>query len=209
MIKALCFNIAHDCNMSCRYCFAGKGTFGGLRSMMTKEAAFKGIDFLIQNSGQRKNCEIDFFGGEPLLNFTIIRETVDYARKEGRKKGKEFKFTLTTNGLLLDEEVMDFVNQEKFSIVLSLDGRREVNDLVRILKDGRGSYDLLADRYISFVEKRRHEDYFIRGTYTRHNLDFSRDLQHLVNLGVKSISLEPVVGPSNLPYALKEGDLNY
>lgn len=207
IVKALCFHAAHDCNMTCRYCFAGQGAFGGKKNLMSRKAAFGGIDFLIENSGPRKNCEIDFFGGEPLLNFALIKETVDYARKRGREKGKEFKFTVTTNGLLLNEEIMDYLNDEKFSVVLSLDGRKEVNDRVRREKNGRGSYNTLVPRYISFVEKRQHEDYFIRGTYTRYNLDFSRDLQHMVDLGFKIISLEPVVASPDFPYALREDDL--
>lgn len=206
IVKALCFHVAHDCNMTCSYCFAGKGAFGGIKSKMSREVAFKGIDFLIENSGSRKNCEIDFFGGEPLLNFSLVRETVDYARKREKEAGKEFNFTLTTNGVLLEKEVMDYLNEEGFSVVLSLDGRREINDRVRTL-GGKGSYDYVVPKYLSFIEKREHKDYFIRGTYTRHNLDFSEDLKHLVNLGFKSISLEPVVASPELPYALQEEDL--
>ncbi len=206
IVKALCFHMAHDCNMTCSYCFAEKGAFGGTKSLMTREVAFKGIDFLIQSSGSRKNCEVDFFGGEPLLNFPLIRETVDYARNKGKESGKEFSFTLTTNGVLLDMEAMDYLDQEDFSVVLSLDGRREINDRVRTLK-GKGTYDGLVPKYLSFVEKREHKGYYIRGTYTRYNLDFSEDLKHLAELGFKSISLEPVVASPELPYALQEEDL--
>ncbi|RQD77753.1 MAG: thioether cross-link-forming SCIFF peptide maturase [Candidatus Syntrophonatronum acetioxidans] len=207
LVKALCFNISHDCNMSCRYCFASEGSFGGRRSLMPREVAFRGIDFLIENSPSRKNCEVDFFGGEPLLNFPLIKETVDYARRRGKEAGKEFKFTVTTNGLLLREEVMEYLDGEDFSVVLSLDGRKEVNDRLRPLKEGGGTYDLLVPRYLSFLEGRGHQDYYLRGTYTRHNLDFSHDFQHLVELGFRSISLEPVVASPESSYALQEEDL--
>ena len=207
LVKALCFNVAHDCNMACRYCFAGKGSFGGSRDLMPLEVAFRGIDFLIENSRARKKCEVDFFGGEPLLNFPLIKKTVDYARRRGREEGKEFKFTLTTNGLLLKEEVMEYLDREDFSVVLSLDGRKEVNDRLRTLQGGGGTYDLLVSRYLSFLGKRGHQDYYLRGTYTRHNLDFSNDFWHLVELGFRSISLEPVVAFPELPYSLQEEDL--
>lgn len=207
LVKALCFNISHHCNMACRYCFAGEGSFGGSRSLMSRKVAFRGIDFLIENSSSRKKCEVDFFGGEPLLNFPLIKETVEYARRRGREAGKEFKFTVTTNGLLLGEEVMEYLDGENFCVVLSLDGRKEINDRLRPLKGGGGTYDLLVSRYLSFLEGRDHRDYYLRGTYTRHNLDFSHDFQHLVELGFRRISLEPVVASPECSYALKEEDL--
>lgn len=207
IIKAMCFHMAHDCNMECSYCFAGKGSFGGKKSLMSREVAFGGVDFIIKNSGSRKNCEVDFFGGEPLLNFQVIKDTVDYARKKGRESGKEFKFTLTTNGLLLNQGVQDYANQQGFSVVLSLDGRKEVNDRVRVLKNGASSYDRLVPKYQKFVEERNHREYYLRGTFTAYNQDFSEDLKHLVSLGFKQISLEPVVAPAEAPYALKEEHL--
>ncbi len=207
VIKAMCFHMAHQCNMTCNYCFAGEGSFGGEKGLMSREVSFRGVDFIIQNSGLRKNCEIDFFGGEPLLNFKVIKETVDYARKKGREAGKEFKFTLTTNGLLLNQEVKDYLNEQGFSVVMSLDGRQKVNDRVRTMKNGSGSYDSLVPEYLSFVEGRNHQDYYLRGTYTAYNQDFFEDLKHLVKLGFKQISLEPVVAPSEAPYALREEHL--
>ncbi|UNC93880.1 thioether cross-link-forming SCIFF peptide maturase [Candidatus Contubernalis alkalaceticus] len=208
IIKAMCFHMAHDCNMECSYCFAGKGSFGGKKSLMSREVAFRGVDFIIKNSGSRKNCEVDFFGGEPLLNFQVIKDTVDYARKKGRESGKEFKFTLTTNGLLLNQEVQDYVIGQGFSVVLSLDGRKEVNDRVRVLKkNGSSSYDRLVPKYLKFVEERNHQEYYLRGTFTAYNQDFSEDLKHLASLGFKEISLEPVVAPAAAPYALKEEHL--
>ncbi len=207
IIKAMCFHMAHRCNMTCRYCFAGEGAFGGKKSLMSREVAFRGIDFLLENSGSRKNCEIDFFGGEPLLNFSVIKDTVDYARKRGREAGKEFKFTLTTNGLLLNQEVRDYLNRQEFSVVLSLDGRERVNDRVRTLKDGSGSYKLLVPEFLSFVKQRNHQEYYLRGTYTSLNQDFFEDVKHLVTLGFRHISLEPVVAPAEEPYALKDEHL--
>lgn len=208
VIKAMCFHMAHQCNMACCYCFAEEGSFGGEKGLMPRDVAFRGVDFIIQNSGRRKNCEIDFFGGEPLLNFQVIKETVDYARKKGREAGKEFKFTLTTNGLLLNQEVKEYLNHQGFSVVLSLDGRKEINDRVRTLKNGTGSYDSLVPKFLSFVEERNHREYNLRGTYTAYNRDFFEDLKHLVSLGFKHISLEPVVAPSGVAYALEEEHLS-
>lgn len=207
LVKALCFHVAHDCNMACRYCFARGGTFGGEKGLMPAGVARRGVDFLVENSGPRENCEIDFFGGEPLLNLPVVQETVQYARQRGKEKGKTFKFTLTTNGLLLDAAAREYLDREGFSVILSLDGRREVNDALRVQKDGRGTHDLLLGAFKEFVAGREHRDYYLRGTFTRGNLDFSRDLEYLLSQGFQHISLEPVVAPPGRPYALREEDL--
>ncbi len=209
LVKSLCLNVSHDCNMRCRYCFAGSGNFGGTRSLMPLETGERAIDFLLKNCGARRHCEIDFFGGEPLINFETVRSLVSYGRAEAERQNKEIKFTLTTNALLLNDEVTDFLNRENISVVLSLDGRPGVNNAMRIIAGtGRGSYSVIRPKISAFVESRNNENYFVRGTFTRHNLDFSRDVLHLADLGYRYISVEPVVGPLSEEWSIKEEDLS-
>lgn len=207
VVKALCLHIAHDCNLRCRYCFAGTGAFGGDRSLMDLTVGKKAIDFLFSASRNRRHIEVDFFGGEPLLNFQVVKDLVNYGQEKARRENKIIKFTLTTNGVLLTEDVQDFLNDNNISAVLSLDGRREVNDKMRPFANNEGSYEKIKDKFLKFVEKRNHQDYYVRGTFTRHNLDFAQDVQHLAQLGFKEISVEPVVGDPNLDYVFQEEDL--
>ncbi|MFZ5944988.1 MAG: thioether cross-link-forming SCIFF peptide maturase [Bacillota bacterium] len=209
IVKALCLHIAHDCNLRCGYCFAGTGAFGGDRSLMDLETGKRAIDYLLQASQNRKHIEIDFFGGEPLLNFQVVKELVLYGNQKAHEKGKIIKFTLTTNGVLLTREVQDFLNNNNMSVVLSLDGRKETNDKMRPFSGGAGSYDLIKDKLVEFVNSRNHQDYYVRGTFTRHNLDFAEDVKHLRELGFREISVEPVVAASNMNYALQEDDLPF
>lgn len=207
IVKALCLHLAHSCNLRCRYCFAGQGRFGGSDELMAEPVGKAAIDFLIARSGGRKHLEIDFFGGEPLLNFGVLRELVGYGRRRGKEAGKEFKFTVTTNALLLDDEITEYLNRENISVVLSLDGRREVHDAMRPTPGGRGSYDNVLNRIRSFVESRGGSNYYIRGTFTRHNLDFSADVLHLADLGFESLSVEPVVALPEEEYSIREEDI--
>lgn len=206
-IKSMCLNVAHDCNLRCQYCFASTGDFGGERKLMPLEVGKKAIDFLIENSKGRKNLELDFFGGEPLMNFGVVKEVVKYARSIEKEHNKNFRFTITTNGLLLDDDKIDFINREMSNVVLSLDGRREVNDRLRIRVDGSGSYDSILPKYKKLVDKRAGKEYYIRGTFTTHNLDFSEDVFHLYDKGFDQISVEPVVSDPKLEYSIKEGNL--
>lgn len=207
VVKSLCLHVAHDCNLRCRYCFAGKGNFGGDRGLMSAATGKAAIDFLMQASGTRKHCEIDFFGGEPLLNFAVVKELVAYGREQSAKYGKEIKFTLTTNALLLDEAASEFLNRESISVVLSLDGRPEVHDRMRPTPGGKGSYQAVVERIARFVGSRDNENYYVRGTYTRLNLDFAADVMHMAGLGLKHLSVEPVVAPPREEWAFQEGDL--
>ena len=207
VVKALCLHIAHDCNLACRYCFAGEGEYKGDRSLMSPEVGRAALDFLVQNSGSRHNLEVDFFGGEPTMNFDVVREIVRYGRSLEDKYDKHFRFTLTTNGILLDDEIMDFANREMDNVVLSIDGRKEVNDYMRPTKNGRSSYDIIMPKFIRFAESRQQERYYVRGTFTRRNLDFSRDVLHLADAGFKQISMEPVVSSPEEPYSIREEDL--
>ena len=207
VVKALCLHVAHDCNMACKYCFAEEGEYKGERSLMYLEVGKRALDFLVENSGTRKNLEVDFFGGEPLLNFQVVKDLVAYGRELEKKHGKNFRFTLTTNGVLLDEEVMDFANREMSNVVLSIDGRKEVNDRMRPFRNGKGSYDLIVPKFLEMAKRREQKDYYIRGTYTHYNTDFSNDILHLADLGFKELSMEPVVAEPNAPYALKPEDL--
>lgn len=207
VVKALCIHIAHDCNLACRYCFAEEGEYKGKRELMSLEVGKKAINFLIENSGSRRNLEVDFFGGEPLMNWQVVKDIVAYGRSLEEKHNKNFRFTLTTNGVLLDEEIMDFANREMSNVVLSLDGRKEVNDSNRPFRNGIGSYDVIVPKYKEFVEKRGDRDYFVRGTFTRKNLDFSQDIIHFADLGFKQMSIEPVVGAEEEEYSLKREDL--
>lgn len=207
IVKALCLHISHDCNLNCTYCFAGAGHFGGKRQHMSLEVGKKAIEFLLEASGPRKQCEIDFFGGEPLLNFPVIKELVVYGNEMAAKAGKKIKFTLTTNGVLLTKEVQDFLNRHEMSVVLSIDGRPEVNDAMRPTLGGQGTYSRIIKNFRRFCESRSHQNYYLRGTFTRNNLDFSEDVLHLADLGFPLLSVEPVVAPEEKNYAFKQEDL--
>ncbi len=207
-IKAMCLHISHDCNLRCDYCFAGTGDFGtGHRMEMPLEVGKKAIDFLIEKSEGRRNLELDFFGGEPLMNFGVVEEIVRYAREREKETGKNFRFTVTTNGTLLTDERINFINREMHNVVLSVDGRREVNDRVRHRVDGSGSYDAFLPKFQKLVQRRGEGQYYVRGTFTKYNLDFAEDVLHLNRCGFDQISVEPVVADPKLPYALTEADL--
>lgn len=206
-IKAMCLNISHDCNMSCEYCFASKGDFGCRREVMPLETAKKAIDFLIKNSAGRENLEVEFFGGEPLIAFKTVKDAVKYARSLESVHNKNFKFTITTNGLLLTDDIINFINEEISAVVLSLDGRKEVNDKIRKTLSGNGSYDYIVPKFKKLISKRKNKEYYIRGTFTRYNLDFYNDVMHLYSLGFNNISIEPVVGKEELDYSIKPDDI--
>ncbi len=208
VVKALCLHIAHDCNIRCKYCFASQGDFKGDRSLMSAEVGKKAIDFLIQNSSNRKNLEVDFFGGEPLMNFETVKEIVDYGRKEEKKHNKNIRFTMTTNGVLLNDENMKYINENMYNVVLSIDGRKEVNDNMRYSINGQGTYDIIVPKLLKMAEMREQKNYYVRGTFTRENLDFAKDVLHLADLGFKSTSMEPVVAEEHHEYAIKEEDLS-
>lgn len=207
VVKALCLHIAHDCNLGCRYCFAEEGEYHGRRALMSLEVGKQALDFLVANSGNRRNLEVDFFGGEPTMNFDVVKELVRYGRSLEEPHNKNFRFTLTTNGVLLDDDIMEFANREMANVVLSIDGRKEVNDYMRPTRNGKGSYDLIVPKFRKFAELRNQTNYYVRGTFTHHNLDFSEDVLHLADLGFKQISVEPVVAPPEEPYAIREEDL--
>ncbi len=206
-IKSMCINISHDCNLRCEYCFAAKGDFGQGRCLMSLDTAKKAIDFIIANSGTRHNLEVDFFGGEPLMNFEVVKQTVEYARSIEKAHGKNFRFTITTNGLLLDDDKIDFINREMNNVVLSLDGRKEVNDKLRVTPNGKGCYDIIVPKYQRLVSKRGDKDYYIRGTFTTFSKDFTADVLHMKELGFEQLSIEPVVSDPKLDYSIKEDDL--
>lgn len=207
VVKALCLHIAHDCNLACRYCFAEEGEYHGRRALMSFEVGKKALDFLIANSGSRKNLEVDFFGGEPLMNWQVVKDLVAYGREQEKIHNKNFRFTLTTNGVLVDDEVMEFCNREMGNVVMSIDGRKEVHDYMRPFRKGAGSYDLIVPKFQKWAESRNQDKYYARGTFTHHNLDFSKDVLHLADLGFKQISVEPVVAPADADYALQPEDL--
>lgn len=207
VVKALCLHIAHDCNLACKYCFAEEGEYHGRRALMSFEVGKKALDFLIANSGSRRNLEVDFFGGEPLMNWEVVKQLVEYGRSQEERYNKKFRFTLTTNGVLLNDEIMDFCNREMSNVVLSLDGRRDVNDRMRPFRNGKGSYDLIVPKFQKFAKERADRDYFVRGTFTRNNLDFSGDVLHFADLGFEKMSIEPVVAPPEEDYAIREEDL--
>lgn len=192
-VKALCLHVSHDCNLRCKYCFADEGAYHSVRETMSFEVAKSAIDFLLENSGNRKVLEVDFFGGEPLMNFDVVKRTVYYAKAEAEKRGKRFLFTTTTNGLLLDDETIRFFNEEMENVVLSLDGRKEVHDAVRKTVNGKGSFDAVIEKIKKFVRCRGDKHYYVRGTFTAKNLDFSKDVLFLADEGFDSISVEPVV----------------
>jgi uncharacterized protein len=207
VVKALCLHIAHDCNLACRYCFAGEGEYHGRRALMSYETGKQALDFLVKNSGNRRNLEVDFFGGEPTMNWEVVKKLVLYGRSIEKKYNKNFRFTLTTNGILLNDEMMEFCNKEMGNVVLSLDGRKEVNDFMRPLRGGQGSYDRIVPKYQKFADSRNQEKYYVRGTFTHYNLDFAKDVLHMADLGFKQISIEPVVAPPTEDYAIREEDL--
>jgi len=206
-IKALCLHVAHTCNLNCSYCFASQGKYQGDKALMTFEVGKQALDFLIEHSGTRHNLEVDFFGGEPLMNWDVVKQLVAYARSREKEAGKNFRFTLTTNGVLLDDEVTEFCNREMSNVVLSLDGRPEVHDLLRKDYQGRGSYDVIVPKFKEFVKKRGNLSYYVRGTYTHNNTDFSNDIFHIADMGFTELSMEPVVCAPTDPYALTEADL--
>lgn len=207
VVKALCLHIAHDCNLACRYCFAEEGEYHGKRAMMSYETGKQALDFLIANSGNRRNLEVDFFGGEPLMNFDVVKALVAYGREQEKLHDKHFRFTLTTNGVLLNDDIMEFANQEMDNVVLSIDGRKEVNDRMRPFRNGTGSYDLIVPKFQKMADGREQQRYYVRGTYTHLNTDFSKDVLHLADLGFQQISVEPVVAEESDPYALQTEDL--
>ncbi len=207
VIKALCLHVAHTCNLNCSYCFASQGKYQGDRALMSFEVGKRAFDFLVENSGSRRNLEVDFFGGEPLMNWEVVKQLVAYARSIEKEHNKNFRFTLTTNGMLIDDEVIDFLNKEMSNVVLSLDGRPEVNDHFRRDYAGNGSYDKIVPKFKRLVEERGGKDYYLRGTFTHNNVDFTNDILHMADLGFKELSMEPVVCPPDDPYALTDEDL--
>ena len=207
VVKALCLHAAHDCNLSCKYCFAGEGEYHGSRGLMDFETGKKALDFLAANSGKRRNLEVDFFGGEPLLNWNTVKELVAYGRSIEEKNNKHFRFTLTTNGVLLNDDVIKFANKEMDNVVLSLDGRKEVNDRMRPFPGGKGSYDVIVPNFKKFVAARGDKPYYVRGTFTHYNLDFAQDILHYADLGFDRLSMEPVVAPPEADYAIREEDV--
>ncbi|MGI6636561.1 MAG: thioether cross-link-forming SCIFF peptide maturase [Christensenellales bacterium] len=207
VVKALCLHVAHVCNLACSYCFAGQGKYAGAQALMPYEVGRDALDFLIQHSGTRRNLEVDFFGGEPLMNWDVVKRLVAYGRELEKQHNKVFRFTLTTNGVLLDDEVMDFCNREMHNVVLSLDGRKEVHDRFRVDHQGRGSYEAIVPKFQEFVHRRGHQGYYMRGTFTHHNLDFLNDILHMADLGFMQLSMEPVVTSPDNPSAITQDDL--
>lgn len=207
VVKALCLHIAHDCNLGCKYCFAEEGEYHGRRALMSFEVGKKALDFLIAGSGNRKNLEVDFFGGEPLMNWNVVKQLVHYGRSQEESHHKKFRFTLTTNGVLLNDEIMEFCNREMSNVVLSLDGRKEINDQMRPSRNGKSSYDIIVPKFQKLAESRNQTDYYVRGTFTRNNLDFSQDVLHFADLGFEQISVEPVVSLPEESYSIREEDL--
>ena len=207
-VKAMCLHVSHDCNLRCKYCFADEGKYHTeRRELMSAKTGKLAMDYLVKHSGSRRNLEVDFFGGEPLMNFDVVKEVVDYARELEKKHDKVFRFTITTNGILLDDEKLDYINKNMSNVVLSIDGRPEVNDRMRVRADGRGSYSRIVPIFQKTAESRNQDNYYVRGTFTRYNLDFSKDVIHLADLGFKQISIEPVVCDTETDYSLREEDL--
>ena len=207
VIKALCLHVAHTCNLNCSYCFASQGKYHGERAVMSFEVGKQALDFLMDNSGTRRNLEVDFFGGEPLMNWDVVKQLVEYARNVEKERGKNFRFTLTTNGMLIDDDVIDFANREMSNVVLSLDGRKEIHDRERVDYAGNGSYDRIVPKFQKLVESRGGKDYYMRGTFTHANPDFTKDVFHMTDLGFKELSMEPVVSAPDDPAALTPEDL--
>jgi len=209
VVKALCLHIAHDCNLACRYCFAEEGEYHGRRALMSFEVGKKALDFLVHNSGSRTNLEVDFFGGEPTMNWEVVKQLTEYGRSLEKEFNKKFRFTLTTNGILLNDEILEFANKEMSNIVLSIDGRKEINDRMRPTRNGNGSsYDIIMPKFKKVAESRNQNNYYIRGTFTHNNLDFSKDVIHFADNGFEQISVEPVVAQPEDSYAIREEDLN-
>ncbi len=207
VVKALCLHVAHTCNLNCSYCFASQGKYHGDRALMSFEVGKRALDFLIENSGKRRNLEVDFFGGEPLMNWDVVKQLVQYARSVEKEHNKNFRFTLTTNGMLIDEDVIEFANKEMSNVVLSLDGRKEINDLKRVDYAGNGSYDRIVPKFKQLVESRGGQGYYMRGTFTHANPDFNKDVFHMADLGFTELSMEPVVSSPDDPAALTPEDL--
>ena len=207
IVKALCLHVAHTCNLNCSYCFASQGKYHGERAVMSYEVGKQALDFLIANSGTRRNLEVDFFGGEPLMNFDVVKRLVAYARSVEKEHGKNFRFTLTTNGMLIDDDVIDFANKECHNVVLSLDGRKEVHDRFRVDYAGRGSWERIVPKFRKLVEARGGKNYYMRGTFTHANPDFLKDIEAMLDLGFTELSMEPVVCAENDPSALTKEDL--
>ncbi|KUO62028.1 MAG: radical SAM protein [Gracilibacter sp. BRH_c7a] len=214
IIKAMCLHVAHDCNLRCGYCFAGTGLFGGCRELMSLETGREAIDYLLKHSGSRPQCEVDFFGGEPLMNLAVVKELISYGKMAAKKVGKRIKFTLTTNAILLDEPTASYLEKEEVSVVLSLDGRKEVNDRMRPFSNGKGSYDRIVPNILRAIKKRPNTSpyaignyYYVRGTYTRHNTDFHLDVLHMADLGIKRISVEPVVASPEDDFSFSQEDI--
>ena len=207
VVKALCLHIAHDCNLSCRYCFAGKGEYNGESALMSLDVGKRALDFLVENSGNRRNLEVDFFGGEPLMNFEVVKDIVAYGRSLEEKYNKKFRFTLTTNGVLLNDDVIEFAGREMSNLVLSIDGRKELHDYMRPFRSGAGSYELILPKFKKAADARHQTDYYARGTFTHFNTDFDKDVLHLADLGFKQISVEPVVAKPTEDYAIKDEDI--
>ena len=207
VVKALCLHVAHTCNLNCAYCFASQGRYAGERAVMSFETGKRALDFLIENSGTRRNLEVDFFGGEPLMNWEVVKQLVQYARSVEQEKGKNFRFTLTTNGMLIDDEVIDFANREMSNVVLSLDGRKEVHDRFRVDYAGNGSWERIVPKFKKLVEARGGKNYYMRGTFTHYNPDFVKDIRAMLDLGFTELSMEPVVCDPHDPSALTEEDL--
>ncbi|MBP3462002.1 MAG: thioether cross-link-forming SCIFF peptide maturase [Tyzzerella sp.] len=207
VVKALCLHVAHTCNLNCSYCFASQGKYHGERAIMSYEVGKRALDFLIENSGTRRNLEVDFFGGEPLMNWDVVKDLVKYARSVEKEHNKNFRFTLTTNGMLIDEDVIEFANKEMSNVVLSLDGRKEIHDLTRVDYAGNGSYDRIVPKFKELVESRGGQGYYMRGTFTHANPDFTKDVFHMADLGFTELSMEPVVSAPDDPMALTPEDL--
>ncbi len=207
VVKALCLHVAHTCNLTCDYCFASQGKYQGERALMSFEVGKAALDFLVENSGARRNLEVDFFGGEPLMDWDVVKQLVAYARSIEKEKNKNFRFTLTTNGLLIDDDVIEFANKEMHNVVLSLDGRKEIHDRLRRTVGGQGSYDVIVPKFQKLVKSRNNQGYYVRGTYTHGNVDFTKDIFHMADLGFTELSMEPVVCAPEEPYALTEEDL--
>lgn len=207
VVKAMCLHIAHDCNLACKYCFAEEGEYKGRRALMSFEVGKKALDYLVKNSGSRKNLEVDFFGGEPLMNWEVVKQLVEYGRSLEEPYNKKFRFTLTTNGVLLNDEIIEYANKEMSNVVLSVDGRKEIHDMMRPTRNGKGSYDIVMPKFKQVAESRNQMNYYVRGTFTHNNLDFSKDVLDLADQGFEQISVEPVVAQPTESYAIREEDL--
>lgn len=207
VIKAMCLHISHDCDLRCKYCFASQGDFHGDRLLMSEETGRKALEFLVENSGNRRNLEVDFFGGEPLMNFDVVKTLTLYGQELNEKYDKNIRFTITTNGLLLDDEKIDFINEHMVNVVMSLDGREQVHDRMRPTVNGKGSYEIVKNNFKRLLEKRGDKDSYIRGTFTKYNLDFDEDVLHYFDEGFQSVSMEPVVTDESLDYAIQKEDI--